>query len=484
MTIKIKSLKHNFVMYSVRMLVNLLFTLLAFPHISRILGPTGVGKIQYAESIVAYFLLFINLGVANYGRREVAFVRDDKEKLTRIVLELLRILLITTFIGIIVYFLFLKYYEGFSENREILYIFSLNIIFNAFGVEWFYEGIENQTYIANRMILFKTVSIGLIFLFVHTSNDLNKYVGILVFSLVSSNIFNFIKLFTYINIKEGMKKKLKIKKHIRPLSLLFFSTLALSISYNLDSIMIVKLVNIKELGYYSFASKIGKVPTIFTGAIGTILFPRLCNYFERKNFFEYKKLVKKGIEIILLISIPASIGMYFISDLIVLVFVGETFINSIGIMKIFSIYIFLISISYITGSMTLFVYKKENIFMYSLIIGSALNFIFNFMFIPYLKAKGAAIATLITEGIAIIIRLIFGKKVFKEIDIFEKNYLKILISSVMIIPGILFIKSIFLNKELQIVLCIFTSIIIYLVFLILLKENIVIEILKKLRSKK
>ncbi|MFV0578122.1 MAG: polysaccharide biosynthesis C-terminal domain-containing protein [Fusobacterium ulcerans] len=186
----------------------------------------------------------------------------------------------------------------------------------------------------------------------------------------------------------------------------------------------------------------------------------------------------------MLISIPASIGMYFISDLIVLVFVGETFINSIGIMKIFSIYIFLISISYITGSMTLLVHKKENIFMYSLIIGSALNFIFNFMFIPYLKAKGAAIATLITEGIAIIIRLVFGKKVFKEIGIFEKNYLKILISSVMIIPGILFIKSIFLNKELQIVLCIFSSVIIYLIFLILLKENIVVEILRKLRSKK
>ena len=146
MTLKVKSIKHNFIMYSIRMLVNLLFTLLAFPYISRILGPTGIGKIQYAESIVVYFLLFVNLGVANYGKREVAFLRDDKEKLTRIVLELLRILLITTFIGITIYFLFLKYYEGLNENREILYIFSLNIIFNAFGVEWFYEGIENQTY--------------------------------------------------------------------------------------------------------------------------------------------------------------------------------------------------------------------------------------------------------------------------------------------------------------------------------------------------
>lgn len=484
MILKIKSLKHNFVMYSIRMLVNLLFTLLAFPYISRILGPIGIGKVQYAESIVTYFLLFINLGISNYGRREVAFVREDKEKLTRIVLELLRILLITTFIGITIYFLLLKYYKGLNENREILYIFSLNIVFNAFGVEWFYEGIENQTYIANRMILFKVISIGLIFLFVNTSNDLNNYVGILVFSLVGSNILNFIKLFSYINIKEGMKKKLEIKRHIRSLSILFFSTLALSISYNLDSIMIAKLANVKELGYYSFASKIGKVPTIFTGAIGTILFPRLCNHFEKKNFFEYKELVKKGIEIILLISIPASIGMYFISDLIVLVFVGETFINSIGIMKIFSIYIFLISISYITGSITLLVYKKENIFMCSLIIGSTLNFIFNFIFIPHLKAKGAAIATLITEGIAVIIRLIFGKKVFKEIDIFEKNYLKILISSIMIIPGIFFIKSVPLNKELQIVLCVLSSVIIYLMFLILLKENIVIEILKKIKNKK
>ena len=77
---KIKSLKHNFIMYSIRTLLNLIFGIIIFPYVARKLGPSGIGKVQYVESIVAYFLLFVNLGIANYGKREVAFFRDDKEQ--------------------------------------------------------------------------------------------------------------------------------------------------------------------------------------------------------------------------------------------------------------------------------------------------------------------------------------------------------------------------------------------------------------------
>ena len=480
---KVKSLKHNFIMYSIRTLLNLVFGIIIFPYVARKLGPSGIGKVQYAESIVAYFLLFVNLGIANYGKREVAFFRDDKEKLSRLVFELLYILITTTIIGIIIYFFMINKIENLKNEKVIFYIFSFNIIFNFLGVEWFYEGIENQTYITNRNIMFKIISGILILLFVKNNFDINKYAVILVFSLVGSNILNFINLFKYINKKEIKIKLKKVKKHFKPLAILFFSTLALSISYNLDSIMIEKFANIKELGYYSFASKMGKVPTIFTGAVVTVFYPRLCNLIQNNRYEEYISLTKKALNIILLIALPCSVGMYYISDLIVKIFVGKEFINSIPIMRIFSIYIFIISIATFTGSITLLANRMEKIFMVSLMVGSFLNFLFNLIFIPKIGALGAAIATLITEGAAILIRVILGKKIFKEIGILEKNYIKILISSLVIIPFIILIKIKIINILYQLVLSLVTGGIIYIILLIVLKEKISISILEELKNK-
>lgn len=481
---KVKSLKHNFVMYSIRTLLNLVFGIIIFPYVARRLGPTGIGRVQYVEAITAYFLLFINLGILNYGKREIAFFRDNKAKLSKLVIELLYILATTTVLGIICYFILINKVESFKNEKIIFYIFSFQIIFNFLGVEWFYEGIENQTYITNRNIIFKIISGMLILLLVKGQEDINEYAVILVFALVGSNILNFIKLFQYIDTKSIKKIKYNgIKKHFKPLSVLFFSVLALSISYNLDSIMIEKFSSTEELGYYSFASKMGKVPTIFTGAVVTIFYPRLCNLIQNNKNEEYINLTKKALNIILLIALPCSIGMYFISDLIVKIFTGNEFINSIPIMKVFSVYIFVISIATFTGSITLLANRMEKIFTISLVAGSFFNFLFNLIFIPKIGAFGAAIATLITESIAILIRLILGKKLFKRIGILEKNYLKILISALMIIPFVTLIKIKITNLLFQLLSSITVGGIIYSIGLIVMKEKISISIFKELKSK-
>lgn len=479
-----KSLKHNFIMYSIRTLLNLTFGIIIFPYVTRILGPLGIGKIQYAESIIAYFLLFINLGIINYGKREVAFFRDDKEKLSQIVIELLCILVITTIIGMIIYFFLINKIENLKNEKIIFYIFSFNLIFNFLGIEWFYEGIENQTYITNRNIVFKIISGIMILFFVKNKSDIFKYVIILVFSLVGSNTLNFINVFKYIDAKGRKIELKKIKRHFKPLVILFFSTLALSISYNLDSIMLEKFSSIIELGYYSFASKMGKIPIIFTSAIVTIFYPRLCNLIQNNKYEEYKNLAKRALNIILLLAFPCSVGMYCISDLVVKIFAGNEFINSISIIKVFSLYIFIMSIANFTGSLTLLANKMEKIFMLSLTIGSILNFLFNLTFIPKMGALGAAIATLITEGTAILIRLILGRELFKKIGIIEKNYLKIFVASLLIIPTIILVKAKIKNILFQLLFSIGISVIVYGISLIIFREKNMCFYLRKFLGRK
>ena len=59
-----------------------IFPFITFPYISRVLLPYGVGKVNFATSVVSYFSMFAMLGIPTYGVRICAQVRDDKRELS------------------------------------------------------------------------------------------------------------------------------------------------------------------------------------------------------------------------------------------------------------------------------------------------------------------------------------------------------------------------------------------------------------------
>lgn len=76
----IKSIKVNALLNSVRTVLNLIFPLITFPYVSRILLVDELGKYNFSQSIVSYFLLIAALGIDNYAIREGAKYRDDRKK--------------------------------------------------------------------------------------------------------------------------------------------------------------------------------------------------------------------------------------------------------------------------------------------------------------------------------------------------------------------------------------------------------------------
>ncbi len=477
---EVKSLKHNFTMYFIRTFFNLGFVIIIFPLVARKLGAENLGKVQYVEAVIAYFILFINLGIDTYGKREVALYRNDKEKLSKIVLDLLTILFITTILGSITYIFFINYFVKEITMKRIFILYIFYILLNLFNVEWFYTGIENQSYITKRNMMFKIISAFVIVVFIKSQQDIYIYVGILIFSLVGSNLLNIFNLRKYIDVKKV--KIREVKKHIKPLFTLFFSVLALSISYNLDSIMIKNIVGDKELGYYSFAMKFGKMPLIFATSIVAIFYPRLCNLLGQGKKEEYYKLTTFGIESILLFSFPTSIGMFTLSDIIVKIFAGNEFLSSIPIMKIFSIFILVMGIALCTGSMTLVANKRDRIYSLSVVFGSSLNFLFNIIFISKIGALGAAIASLITEITAIIIRIVFCRDIFKNIKVININLLKIVVASIFMGIIVKFFKNISSSIIINLLVSIGIGGLSYLSFLLMFKEKNIIFIVKKLKE--
>ena len=83
----------------------MLFPLITLPYVSRILSTFGTGAVAYVQSVVLYFSMVALLGIQNYGIKVCAMVRDDIVELSKVVKELLVILLVSTSIVFAVYLL-------------------------------------------------------------------------------------------------------------------------------------------------------------------------------------------------------------------------------------------------------------------------------------------------------------------------------------------------------------------------------------------
>jgi len=78
------SIKKNVFYNSILTISNLLIPLLTYPYISRVLGVSNIGQVNFIDSVIDYFLLFSMLGIALTGVREASINKDNQENLDRV----------------------------------------------------------------------------------------------------------------------------------------------------------------------------------------------------------------------------------------------------------------------------------------------------------------------------------------------------------------------------------------------------------------
>ena len=133
------SIRRNFLMNTILRAANVIFPLITILYVSRILLPAGLGRVSFATSFIAYFNMAAQLGIPTYGIRACAKVRDDKEELSRVTLELLLLNLIGTVISYAAITLCLLFIPRVRADKILFIILSLTIILNAIGMEWLYQ---------------------------------------------------------------------------------------------------------------------------------------------------------------------------------------------------------------------------------------------------------------------------------------------------------------------------------------------------------
>lgn len=481
---KDKSLGLNALLNGLQSLLNLIFPLITFPYVSRTLSIDGVGKYNFASSIVSYFILLAGLGISNYAVREGAKLRNNRKAISKFASRVFTINMASTLISYLFLFLVIILTPSLHNYVVAILIFSVQIFFTTLGTDWVYIIFEEYGYITIRNLVFKIISIILLFIFVRHSNDYLNYVVITVIASTGSYVLNFLHARKYCDIRLDLH--FQWNNYLIPILVIFGSRVAIQIYLSSDVTMLGFLQNEYVVGIYSTATKIyGIIGTTLT-ALTAVTIPRLAMLMGQGRIDEYNKLLKQVVNTILVIVLPGIAGLFMVSQDVIVILAGEKYLRATYSLKITCFAMLGSAMSTIFDQCALIPAKREKRTLISSTTSALLNIGLNFILIPIIAEKGAALTTVLAEFTMMFMNFYFSRDItgfiFKDKETW-KNIITVLVGCVGIVAVCVLSYALFQQMFIRLVISVISSVIIYVFILLVTKNQVALIFLSKVKQK-
>lgn len=471
-----KSIKNNAILNVIRQGCGVVFPLITFPYISRVLGPESYGKYSFALSFINYFLLFAMLGVNTYAIREGARIRKNKKALEKFTSEITTINLCSTIISLIGLTILTITYNKLYDHKELVFVLGIIIPSTMIGRDWINNIFEDFFYITVRYIILQVLSIVAIFLFVRSSGDYIKYSIIYTMSITVGYIINLFYTQKYIPLK--LTFKMNLKKHLKPICILFVGLLATMVYIQSDITMIGIIMSEYDVGIYTVASRIYTIVKSLMSALVNAVIPRIVFFLGEKNEKSYNELLNKLSAYLMTLVFPLMIGLILMSREILLLIGGEAYLGGVLTLEILGIALIFAVISGFYCNAILIPNRQEQSFLYITVISAVINVGLNFILIPICGIMGAAITTLISEIVVTVLSIKKGRK-YSSIAFIKNDVVSVFLGTVAIILICFILKKLIESYLLCFFISVFLSSAGYFLILFFMKNRMVRELFKR-----
>ena len=475
-----QSVKVNYILNLINTGTQMLFPLITFPYVCRVIEADGIGQINFFQSIISYISLFTCLGIPMYAIREIARDRSDVVQMNRTAMEILLLHSMLTLVGYAIVAILCLTVPQIQVNIPLFLILSLTIFFTAIGCEWFYQGIEDFKYITIRGLIIKTVSVVLLFIFVKSKTDLLYYGCYTVFGVLGGNIFNFFRFRKYIHRENIIFSELHIKRHVKPVLKVFSFSVVTSIYLQLNTVLLGFLKNALAVGYFAAATKVMQMLLTMSGCLGSVMMPRASHLIAENKEDEFNRLIQKSYDFTLAIALPMTIGLIFCAPSLITALCGVKFEHSILPSQIIAPIILMVAISNVFGIQVLFPKGKINIVTLCCGIGAVADLILNLCLIPFFSYIGTSIAYLGAEVATTVSMYLIGRK-YIPIIYFKKSHLTYALGCIVMAFALYGISLLQLPTLTILLLQGCCGVLAYFIILCICKDEMLVQILSKIK---
>ena len=388
-------------------LITYAFSFLTVFYSARVLQPEAYGKMAFVSSFTGYFIMLANLGMPIYAMRLCAEMKDDRKELSRVTNELWSIGVILSVLSLTVFLVMVVAIPGLREDRLLFFIYGSGVVFQLFGFEWLFKGLERFKFLAFCQMASKAVSFLCMLLFIRSGEQLPLYAMLSVAAAYGSNVICFFAVRKHVDLSLRIRFN---KIHLKPLFIFFLMSCAVSVYSSLDLTMMGFMKMGPDMGLYSVAARGKDVLTLLGGIVWMSILPRATQLWKEGKKDSFEALARKSLTVVAFIQFLVTLICFIFAREIVVIIGGEAYGEAAPAFRILLLSLIPIGISNILGGQVLIPAGGERYLLYAEITGALINFSTNLFIIPLFSIEGAAATTVISEIVVTLICLYFVKR--------------------------------------------------------------------------
>ena len=362
-----KTVLANFSYLSLLQVFTILFPLLTYPYLLRVIGLELYGVIIFAQTIINYVSLVINFGFNMSGARDVAVYKEDKVRLSRIVSSTYLCKFILWIVCLIVYLSVISIVPFFRDYYWV-YLLSFLLTLNELLLAiWFFQGIEKMKYITIVNLSARLLFVAAIFLFVRERED---YLLVPFLNGIGAILAGGLSLYIVLgkeNINLSVIPVKDLKSAYKESFPLFVSSLSTQIYVNVNKLVIGSFLGMSEVSIYDMADKVLHLMKLPISMMAQAVFPKIS---RERNIRFVNRVMFLVAGTVLLAYICVFIG----SDWIVYLFTGEYMEEASIIMRLLGVSAILVSFNGFLGGNRLVPFGYSSVYMKTM-VGNCLFFL-------------------------------------------------------------------------------------------------------------
>lgn len=234
-------------------IAKILFPLLTFPYLTRVLSVDVYGMVSYVRATIIYMQILVDFGFSLSAVKDIVRIRNDNKKVGEITGDVIIAKLLLCVIGMLILLVLCAAIPILSNNLLYTFLSYVVVILSVFLLDYLFRGIEEMQLVSLSFIIMKGASTLLTFVFVRSDADI---LWIPVLDIISSF---FALFFVYaqlkrLHIKIVFRDIIYALRSLKKSFVYFISNMATTAFGGLNTMLIgIYIPDVKEIAYWSVA---------------------------------------------------------------------------------------------------------------------------------------------------------------------------------------------------------------------------------------
>ena len=378
-------------------IANYILPFITIPYLVRVLGPGGFGKVAFGQSLIAYFVLFVDYGFALSATRKVSVKRDDLMEVSHTVFNVWGAKTLLCIVGFMVLLLLIMVVPKLREVALLLLILYGIVIGNLLFPVWLFQGMEKMVVISVINLVMRLLVVISIFGLVHRPEDYLLYAGLTSLGAIGAGFIGAGAAFYMFKLPPIIPSWRGIWETLVEGWMLFLSQASVSLYTVGNAFILGLLTNHTVVGYFNAAEKIVKAIVGLLGPISQAAYPRFSKWASESKTLALQ-WARRMLVLMSGLGLALSVTLFAGAPVIVRIVLGPEYEPSIIVMRILSVLPLFIGASNVLGVQIMYSFRLEKAVMTIVYIAGLINLVLAILFAPIWLAAGMALAVVVSEA--------------------------------------------------------------------------------------